>query len=59
MIHCQKCTVYHRKIQKLESEIIKLKKRLEVTPLNTWASTERQAEAEERERMANVIERHK
>jgi hypothetical protein len=55
-VRCGKCTQYHRKVQKLESEIIKLKKQLDKSRVDPWASESRKAEAMERDAMANVIE---
>jgi hypothetical protein len=55
-IRCGKCTQYHRKVQKLESEIIKLKKQLSQSRVDPWASESRKAEAIERDRTAQIIE---
>jgi hypothetical protein len=58
--YCKKCSEYHRRAQKAEAEVIKLKKLLDtVKHVDPWASEDRKDEAIQRERMANTIERHK
>jgi hypothetical protein len=56
MDHCKKCSEYHRKVQKLESEIVKLKKQLSRSRVDPWASESRKAEAIERDNVAAVIQ---
>lgn len=51
---CKDCTKFHRRAQKAEAELQKLK-----TKPTTWDSTERIIEARERDEMMNTLERFK
>ncbi len=54
---CRRCSEMHRRLQKAEGEVLRLRKKLEARPLDTWASPERQSEAVDRDLMAGAIDR--
>lgn len=58
-MHCENCKALHRRAQKAEAEVERLKKQMSTMRVNPWASESRQAEAEERDRVANLIQRAK
>ena len=56
MEHCKKCSELRRKIQKLESQLLKAEKQLSKT-VTTWDSPERKAEAVKRDKEMAAVEK--